>query len=182
MDVHRCRSFAATCAEKRTSLPCSRPVHANVRIRSQDSNTRPGNPAPVPRSSQILASGASRAIGPNRRNAAPRTRGWSSRDQIIAPAIRQEIGIDKPVDCFTWNFKGFGELFRAAINSDRFTHPAQAIFHRGPSSDGRGAEERRRRHAVEPGRLAETAGPLTFQLLAEFGGEAGDAAEGKSAE
>ena len=37
------------------------------------------------------------------------------RDEICAGLpLGQELGVaNKPVDCFTWNFKGFRELFRA---------------------------------------------------------------------
>ena len=37
------------------------------------------------------------------------------RDQIcLGLPFGQELGVaNKPVDCFTWNFKGFGKVLRA---------------------------------------------------------------------
>ena len=40
-------------------------------------------------------------------------------------------------------------------------------------------EERGRRHAVEPSRLAEACRPVTLELLPELGGKSGDPVEGK---
>ena len=40
-------------------------------------------------------------------------------------------------------------------------------------------EERGRRHAVEPRRLAEACGAVTLELLPELGGKSGDPVEGK---
>jgi hypothetical protein len=37
------------------------------------------------------------------------------RDEVCAGLpLGEELGVaNKPVDCFTWNFKDFGEVFRA---------------------------------------------------------------------
>ena len=80
--------------------------------------TRPGNPAPAPRSSQTFAAGARRRIWAEflGEMPVPKLGKGLGRDEICSGLpLAQKLGVaNKPVDCFTWNFKGFRKLFRTA--------------------------------------------------------------------
>src|SRR6188508_1018886 len=77
--------------------------------------TSPGKPAPVPRSSK---SRELRRVG---KMARPESRERRRRDEIGALLpMREQIGEAlQPVDCFTWNVKGFGEIGRPTDGKGR---------------------------------------------------------------
>src|SRR5262245_16711491 len=70
---------------------------------------------------------------------------------------------------------GFDRLAPVAVRRSSTASPSS----RAPLQMCEQKEERGRRHAVEPCRLAETRRPVTFELLPDLGGKAGDAVKGK---
>ena len=103
-NAHFFRLLSTRCMRK-SGLPASRMA-----------TTSPGNPAPEPRSSQ------SRAFGARARSWAESAKCRDQRAARVEAATRlvrachwvSRFGVaGQPVDCFTWNFKGFREILRS---------------------------------------------------------------------
>ncbi len=154
-------------------------MHAEIRpSRLQDSDNEPGKAGPrteiQPESRIWRKFGELGRIG---EVPGPQTRQGGGPHQILGFLPKgQEIGVaGQPVDCFTWNFKGFGEIFRPLDPSGPLLggHGAasssggprsRALFHmRQEQHEGGG------RHAIQSRGLAEARRPLPFELLAKLG-------------
>ena len=177
-NAHFFRLLSTRCMRK-SGLPASRIA-----------TTSPGKPAPDPRSSQSRAFGA-------------RARSWAEsakcRDQRAGRVeashqvgaglpMGQQFGVaGQPVDCFTWNFKGFREILRSTdgrrgLIARHLPSPSwlRRSWPRALFQVSEEQHERGRRHAVEPRRLAETCGAMALELLAKLGREARERGEGEA--
>ena len=162
MNVHRRLGLAHDLGEERAFLAvlstrCMRKSGLPV---WRMATTSPGKPAPEPRSSQSRASGRkAHSWAESAKCRRQRGAGWRADEVGGFLPMAKEIGVaNQPVDCFTWNFKGFREILGARMGATPWPLdmvPLRRSSPPGPFSGGPGGAAARPgscRRAAPPGR------------------------------